>query len=288
MANGDDPVAGRFAPAPGDPSAVQPQQTPPPDYQSVPQPGPGRASVQDYLKTMQPNERNNLALITKYEAQGQNVPNYKFQPGFTAEGFYQITHTNWRNIAPVFGIDAKRPMAGTGADQAAVALYLMRRSGLQNWTNYNPRLRQAFQSGEDGAKVWFGGGKPGGGAEGTAEAAEGPRDMPGEDPRTLTPYDPSKDPTAGKPVMDEAPAPPAQPGTVGNIAGAIGSNLANIVQHPYSAGSQPAVPIDWSKLLQGQRPTVGGPQPQPAPPPPLQPGQFTKDPRGMGEYIGED
>ena len=289
MANGDTPdPSARFGPVPSadesagavTPPAPVSAPTQPPPEQGVPQGVPltsGRLNVGDYLKTMTGQERNSLALISKYESQGKNVPNYMFQPGFTAEGYYQVTHTNWRHIAPVFGINATRPMGGSGADQAAVALYLMRRSGLQNWTNYNPRLRQAMASGEDGSKVWFGGGRPpaeaGGGDRfgGTAEAAEGP---PGAMPSMR---DEGGAPAAASPTT---PAAPAQPLSWGSWKSAVGQNLQGLIEHPLS--STPEVPIDYTNR------TVGGPQ-QPAnpPPPALGPGQTYKDPRGWGMYLGE-
>ena len=93
-------------------------------------------------------ERNELGLVTKYEAGGRNVPNYINDRRHTAQGYYQITNTNWRNIAPKLGISASNAMSASLEDQTRVALYLRRQSGLGNWTRYNPRLRGALGRGE--------------------------------------------------------------------------------------------------------------------------------------------
>ncbi|XYD10522.1 hypothetical protein R1A27_08640 [Methylobacterium sp. NMS12] len=93
-------------------------------------------------------ERNELGLITKYEAGGRNVPNYINDRTHTAQGYYQITNTNWRRIAPQLGIKAPNAMSASLEDQTRVALHLRRASGLGNWTRYNPRLRRALARGE--------------------------------------------------------------------------------------------------------------------------------------------
>ena len=93
-------------------------------------------------------ERNELGLITKYEAGGRNVPNYINDRRHTAQGYYQITNTNWRRIAPQLGITAPNAMSASLEDQTRVALHLRRASGLGNWTRYNPRLRGALARGE--------------------------------------------------------------------------------------------------------------------------------------------
>ncbi|WP_267423181.1 phage tail tape measure protein [Methylobacterium sp. GC_Met_2] len=97
---------------------------------------------------MTDTERNQLGLITKYEAGGRNVPNYINDRRHTAQGYYQITNSNWRNIAPKLGITAPNAMSASLEDQTRVALHLRRASGLGNWTRYNPRLRGALGRGE--------------------------------------------------------------------------------------------------------------------------------------------
>lgn len=97
---------------------------------------------------MTDRERNELGLITKYEAGGRNVPNYINDRRHTAQGYYQITNTNWRRIAPALGITAPNAMSATLEEQTRVALHLRRASGLGNWTRYNPRLRGALGRGE--------------------------------------------------------------------------------------------------------------------------------------------
>jgi hypothetical protein len=98
---------------------------------------------------MTAQERNNLALIQRYESRGgQNIPNYRFDAGHTAQGYYQITNQNWRKIAPRLGITAPNAMAASHEEQTRVALALMRESGMGNWTRYNDRLKAAMARGE--------------------------------------------------------------------------------------------------------------------------------------------
>lgn len=90
-----------------------------------------------------------LDLISQYESNNQNVPNYKFGPGFTAQGYYQITNKNWNNIAPLLGIDTSvypDAMHAPQDVQAQVANYLLTQTpgGISNWSNYNPRLASAL------------------------------------------------------------------------------------------------------------------------------------------------
>ena len=46
-----------------------------------------------------------LDIIEYAESEGKNVPNYKYGPGFTASGYYQITNPTWREWAKAAGID---------------------------------------------------------------------------------------------------------------------------------------------------------------------------------------
>jgi hypothetical protein len=97
-------------------------------------------STQDYL-----------AMISQYESGNRNIPNYKYGPGFTAQGYYQITNTNWQNIAPILGIDTNQYPTAMSAPQdvqAQVATYLLTQTpaGISNWSNYNPQLQAALSS----------------------------------------------------------------------------------------------------------------------------------------------
>lgn len=90
-----------------------------------------------------------LDLISQYESGNRNIPNYKYGPGFTAQGYYQITNTNWQNVAPLLGIDTSvypNAMAAPQDVQAQVANYLLTQTpaGISNWSNYNPRLASAL------------------------------------------------------------------------------------------------------------------------------------------------
>lgn len=92
-----------------------------------------------------------LSLISQYESGNQNIPNYKFGPGFTAQGYYQITNTNWNNIAPLVGIDTSIYPSAMSAPQdlqARVAAYLLTETpgGISNWSNYNPQLQAALSA----------------------------------------------------------------------------------------------------------------------------------------------
>lgn len=98
------------------------------------------ASTQDYLN-----------LISQYESGNQNIPNYQFGPGKTAQGYYQITNENWNNIAPLLGIDTSvypSAMAAPQSVQAQVATYLLTQTpgGISNWSNYNPNLAAALSA----------------------------------------------------------------------------------------------------------------------------------------------
>lgn len=90
-----------------------------------------------------------LDLIRKFESSGQNVPNYEFGPGKTAQGFYQITNTNWKDYGPAVGVDLKQypnAMAAPEDVQRKVANHLLTQTpkGIRNWTDDNPQLKAAL------------------------------------------------------------------------------------------------------------------------------------------------
>ena len=106
---------------------------------------------------MTAQERNTLGLIMEYESHGQNTMNYMGKSqgldpnapkGYTAQGYYQMLNSNWRRIAPSLGIKTSNAMSSTLEEQTRVALHLLRHGGIQNWSNYNPSLRQAIARGE--------------------------------------------------------------------------------------------------------------------------------------------
>ena len=94
-----------------------------------------------------------LALISKYESGNRNVMNYIGDSTHTAQGYFQLTNTNWRNLAPGLGVDlGQYPTAMTAPyeTQALVANQLLSGpqagAGIQNWANYNPSLNAALVS----------------------------------------------------------------------------------------------------------------------------------------------
>lgn len=46
-----------------------------------------------------------LDIIERRESGGRNVPNYKYGPGFSASGYYQMINSTWRRWAKAAGID---------------------------------------------------------------------------------------------------------------------------------------------------------------------------------------
>ncbi|MBK3400047.1 hypothetical protein HPY23_26610, partial [Methylobacterium sp. IF7SW-B2] len=132
-------------------------------YGDKPGVGGGRAAGSGQIPALPDNiqmtadERNTLGLILKYESGGQNTMNYvgKGQgldpatpKGYTAQGYFQMLNSNWRRIAPLYGIKTPNAMASSLEDQTKVALHLLRNGGVGNWANYNPRLKAALARGE--------------------------------------------------------------------------------------------------------------------------------------------
>jgi hypothetical protein len=67
------------------------------------------------------------------ESRMRNVRNYRYDDTHTANGYYQITDTNWRHYAPKIGISAKTAMDASFEDQTRVAAAMVRENGLKPW-----------------------------------------------------------------------------------------------------------------------------------------------------------
>lgn len=106
-----------------------------------------------YKAATAPPDRSDAALrlISKYESGDRNVPNFRYDPGHTAGGYYQITNTNWRNYGPRVGIDLKQhpnAMAAPQDVQARVAKLMHKERGFADWAPFNPGLAAALKRGE--------------------------------------------------------------------------------------------------------------------------------------------
>lgn len=150
-----------------------------------------------------------LDLARHHESGGRNVmqgvapPGGGFNPSVgrvtgpsTAQGYYQITNTTWRNFAPQAGVDlAVYPTAMSAPPevQRHVARTIATTDGVQHWTDFNPRLRLAVEAA--GLPV---SGPIGAGAPPVRLAQAGPQTMtdapPAGDPRSgmLSQYTPEE------------------------------------------------------------------------------------------------
>lgn len=93
-----------------------------------------------------------LSTIEKYESGGRNVPNYRYDSTHTAQGYWQITNSTWRDVAPRVGVDLSvypTAMDAPKEVQRAVAGRLFSERGYQPWAPYNPALAKAvgYQTG---------------------------------------------------------------------------------------------------------------------------------------------
>ena len=80
--------------------------------------------------------RDPLDIIEYAESKGKNVPNYKYGPGFTAQGYYQITNPTWRDFAKAAGVDLSQyptAMSAPKEVQRAVAEQIYKKRGFQPW-----------------------------------------------------------------------------------------------------------------------------------------------------------
>jgi len=89
-----------------------------------------------------------LPLISQFESNNQNVPNYAYGPSRTASGPYQITDTNWQQYAPQVGINTQQYPTAMSAPrelQQKVATAMYDAQGFAPWAPFNPRLRNYLQ-----------------------------------------------------------------------------------------------------------------------------------------------
>ena len=89
-----------------------------------------------------------LDLIRQYESNNQNVPNYRYDSTHTAQGYYQITNSTWREIAPRVGAGQyPNAMSAPFDVQTAVARELFRERGIQPWSTNGP-LMEHYRNGD--------------------------------------------------------------------------------------------------------------------------------------------
>jgi hypothetical protein len=100
-----------------------------------------------------------LGLAELHESGGRNIlqqvvgPQGGYNPSVgrvtgpsSAQGYFQITNTTWKEFAPNAGVDLSKYPNALSAPyevQKAVARNIVTTSGVQHWTNYNSNLRQA-------------------------------------------------------------------------------------------------------------------------------------------------
>ena len=95
-----------------------------------------------------------LDLVQQYEnPEKKNIRNAKYDATHTAQGYYQLTNTNWRFYGPKVGIDTKKypnAMSASEEDQRKVASHLLYNTplGIRNWSDNNPQLAAAIKSGK--------------------------------------------------------------------------------------------------------------------------------------------
>src|SRR3954468_6072564 len=110
---------------------------------------------------------NPLDIIEQKESAGRNVPNYKYGPGFSASGHYQIIDETWRRWAKAAGIDISQYPTAMSAPkdvQAAVAAQGYKLEGFKPWKATADLVGQEGSYGAPGVIS----------ASGTAPAPSGP------------------------------------------------------------------------------------------------------------------
>ena len=130
---GDAGGFGMGAPAPGAPSSFTP-----PANVTTGQGGGGNMQFGGGLSLGQmaqldPYDR----LIAQDESNFRNVPNYRYDPTHTAQGYFQQTNTNWRKYGnPAY----PNAMAAPFEEQLAAERRQRQAEGLGPWANFNPKL----------------------------------------------------------------------------------------------------------------------------------------------------
>lgn len=97
-----------------------------------------------------------LDLIEQKESRGQNVPNYKYGPGFSASGHYQIIDETWRRWAKAAGIDVSQyptAMSAPREVQRAVAKQGYDTEGFRPWKAVENLVGQEGNYGAAGSGV---------------------------------------------------------------------------------------------------------------------------------------
>jgi hypothetical protein len=97
-----------------------------------------------------------LDIIERRESGGKNVPNYKYGPGFSASGYYQMINSTWRRWAKAAGVDVSQYPRAIDAPrevQRAVAEHGFKTEGFRPWeaTKHLVGQEASYRSGATGA-----------------------------------------------------------------------------------------------------------------------------------------
>lgn len=96
------------------------------------------------------SEETLKALIMHFESGGRNVPNYRYDAGHTAGGYFQITDQTWKQFAPGAGVDltqfSKAMQAPFDVQSAVTSKILESPGGLSRWTKYDRPLAQSLDT----------------------------------------------------------------------------------------------------------------------------------------------
>jgi hypothetical protein len=89
-----------------------------------------------------------LDTVKRYESGGRNIHQGVVSPNVSsAQGYYQITNSTWRDTAPKAGVDLEKypnAMSAPKEVQRAVAERLYSERGAQPWAAFNPALAKAI------------------------------------------------------------------------------------------------------------------------------------------------
>lgn len=83
-----------------------------------------------------------LNAIMTAESGGRNVPNYMYDSGHTAQGYFQITNSTWRAYAGQAGVDVSQypnAMSAPYDVQRQVAGTIYDQRGFADWSSSNPQ-----------------------------------------------------------------------------------------------------------------------------------------------------